>query len=466
MISVKEFAANQAVKQLVPIVSHMFDKDIGRLITVAHKLAPTEFTRSVLESADKMWREQSPNMEVIKRIVRQSNSHCLSQLVADFGVKHHWFGDKRREEMYSKEGIVVPFTYLISPTMRCNLRCVGCYAGEYSMKDDLEYEVIDRILTEGKELGVYLVVIVGGEPFIRQDMWDIYQKHSDIFFIVFTNGTLIDEEAANHLRELGNVAPMLSIEGYEEETDGRRGKGVFHKVLQAMDNLREEGVVFGFSSMITRKNVNTIISDEFNDMLIEKGCAMGWHFLYIPVGRNPDVSLMPTVEQRELLRNRGAFYIRTNKPLFVIDFWNDAPYVGGCIAGGRHFFHINSHGDAEPCIFVHFAADNVKQKSLREILTSPYFNAIKSRQPYSDNLLRPCMIIDHPHVLRDIYAEILPYTTCPESESLVTTLCGSLDSYASEAAQVLDASWENDPAPRALASNWFWRHSYPHKYRE
>jgi hypothetical protein len=130
--------------------------------------------------------------------------------------------------------------------------------------------------------------------------------------------------------------------------------------------------------------------------------------------------------------------------MLVCDFWNDAPYVGGCIAGGRYYFHINAHGDVEPCIFVHFAIDNIKDKSLWEALRSPFFEAIRSRQPYHHNLLRPCMIIDHPNVLRELCAECHPQPTHPGSESVVTSLCGALDQYASGITEFLDPPWQRD----------------------
>jgi len=359
-------------------------------------------------------------------------------------------GNMIREQLRS-QGLAAPQAYLISPTMRCNLRCPGCYAANYSQKDDLELEVIDRTLTEGEGLGMFWVTILGGEPFVRRDMWEIYKRHEDVFFQVFTNGTLVDKEATRKLAELGNVGVIFSLEGFEEETDARRGKGVFQKVMQGMDNLREAGVPFGFSVMVTRRNVDTIISDEFNDMLVGKGCFVGWHFLYIPVGRDPDISLMPTAEQRELMRRRGAQRIRNEKPIFIFDFWNDAPHVGGCIAGGFHYFHINSRGDVEPCIFVHLAVDNIKQTSLKEAIESPYFRAIRARQPYSDNLLRPCMIIDHPHVLRGICTECQPHPTDGPICGLVTSLAGDLDRYSHEAAAILDPVWEREFASRRPA---------------
>ena len=427
----------------MPLVGRMSDKDLGRLLFLARKLAPTDFTRSFMDTLNQMSEEQHPTMEMIKRMIRQTSPHVRERLVNSLLVKELMQGNVIRERIRS-EGLAAPQTYLISPTMRCNLHCPGCYASGYSRKDDLEFEVIDRILAEGKDLGVFWVTILGGEPFVRQDMWEIYKRHNDVFFQVYTNGTLIDKKAARKLAELGNVLVNFSLEGFEEETDARRGKGVFQKIMQGMDNLREVGAPFGFSSMVTRQNMETIISDEFNDMLIEKGCLIGWHFLYIPVGVHPDTSLMPTAEQRELMRQRGAQRIRNEKPIFVIDFWNDAPYVGGCIAGGRSYFHINARGDVEPCIFVHLAADNIKQKSLKDAINSPYFKAIRTRQPYSDNLLRPCMIIDHPHVLRGLCVESRPYPTDGPVCELVTTLASDLDRYSDEVAKILDTVWEKE----------------------
>jgi len=222
--------------------------------------------------------------------------------------------------------------------------------------------------------------------------------------------------------------------------------------MQGMDNLREVGAPFGFSSMVTRHNVDTIVSDEFNDMLLEKGCLIGWHFLYIPVGLNPDTDLMPTAAQREQMRRQGARRLRDEKPIFVIDFWNDAPYAGGCIAGGRNYFHINSRGDVEPCIFVHLATDNIHNKSLKEVINSPYFRGLRARQPYSDNLLRPCMIIDHTHVLREVCNEYHPYSTDGPLCGLITSpMSDALDKYSQEVAKIMDPVWEQEFAAQHFA---------------
>jgi len=237
--------------------------------------------------------------------------------------------------------------------MRCNLRCIGCYAGDYSKKDDLPFEYVDKIITEAKEMGTYFYVITGGEAFVRDDMLDIYKKHNDAAFMVYTNGTFIDRDMAFKLQELGNVAPAISVEGFKKETDERRGKGVWEKVIQAMDNCKEARLVYGFSITPTKYNTEIVYSDKLMKLLTEeKGCAFGWYFTYIPIGRKPDVSLMQTPEQR-LYGWRRVNYLRSKYPVFIGDFWNDGMHVNGCIAGGRQYLHINVKGDYEPCVFTH-----------------------------------------------------------------------------------------------------------------
>ena len=443
-MAIKEFVVKQMVKRTLPLVGEMSGKNLGRFLSMARRLAPNEFAKSFMDALIKLREEKHPIIELLRRVINQSNPHARERLMNSLLIKHLWYGGVRRNEVRS-QGLHVPGVILISPTMHCNLRCSGCYAASYSNKDDLEFDVIDRVLSEMEELGIFWATILGGEPFIRRDMWGIYEKHNDIFFQVYTNGTLVNKEAARKLASLGNMLIIFSLEGFEEETDARRGKGVFRKVMQGMDNLREVGVPFGFSVMLTRQNADTIISDKFNDMLVEKGCLIGWHFLYIPVGPDVDTSLMPTAEQRELMRVRGPRRIRNEKPIFTIDFWNDAPHMGGCIACARFFLHINAHGDVEPCIFMHLATDNIHDKSLREVIDSPFFRAFRARQPYGKNLLRPCTMIDHPQVLREICNECHPHSTDGPVCGLITSpVSDALDKYSQEAAKILDPVWERE----------------------
>ena len=317
---------------------------------------------------------------------------------------------KAQAAFMEKHGVKPLDLIVISPSMRCNLHCYGCYAGEYSKADDLPPDILRRVLAEAKDMGVHLAVISGGEPFLSEDVLRLWEDNRDLSFIVYTNGTLIGGPMAKRLAKMSNVYPAISVEGFESETDERRGKGTFARVLEAMDNLRREGVLFGFSATATRSNNQLVSSPEFVDFFVARGCMMGWYFNYMPVGRAPDLSLMPTPEQR-IARWRRIRELRRVKPILLADFWCDGALAGGCIAGGRSYLHVTCNGDVEPAVFVHFAADKAREKSLADILKSPLFRAIRSRQPYSENLLRPCMIIDHPEVLRTVVAEAEAHPT-------------------------------------------------------
>ncbi|MDD5748605.1 MAG: radical SAM protein [Actinomycetota bacterium] len=351
-------------------------------------------------------------------------------------------GERKRGKFKEAIGFAPPVLIVISPTMRCNLSCYGCYAGKYSRKNDLGLGTLERLIAEAEEMGIYFMVISGGEPFILGDEFlDILGRHPSILFQIYTNGTLIDEHTARKLSEIGNAYPCISVEGFEKETDERRGKGTFEKIMKAMDTLRENGDLFGFSATATRQNNELIVSERFIDFYRKKGCVIGWYFHYVPVGKEPGIELMPTPEQR-IFRREELIKRRAKHDILLADFWNDGPMVGGCIAGGRSYLHINSNGEVEPCVFAHFAVDNVKDKSLTQILRSPFFTEIRKRQPYSENLLRPCMIIDSPEVLREVVTICGAHPTHPGAEAVIEDLAGELDEYSSEYKVLADELWK------------------------
>ena len=298
----------------------------------------------------------------------------------------------------------------------------------------MDIATLQRIVDQANEMGVYLITILGGEPFFREDLLDFYAANSDVYFHIYTNGTLLDDATLDQLAALGNVAPMLSIEGGRELTDARRGPGVFDQLMRAMDGLRERGMVFGYSATVTRHNWQTLVSDEFVDLMVEKGAMICWNFLYMPVGVDPDMSLMLTPTERNEFR-LGIERVRNTKALFPVDFWGDAPWVKGCIAG-KHYIHINNEGWVEPCIFTHFATDNVHDVSLKEAFSSPFFQEIRRRQPFNHNLLMPCMLIDNPQHSREIIAQTGAHPTHHGAETLITQLQADLDDYASEVDRV------------------------------
>ena len=384
-----------------------------------------EFMKTALLLSKRDLKQKSP-------AVRRAVMGTLTKLL----VK----GDGRREKFKAETGFPAPILLVISPTMRCNMSCYGCYAGKYESQADLGLDTFERILCEAEEMGVYFAVISGGEPLILgDDLWDVIERHPSIMFQVYTNGTLIDRDTARRLARIGNAYPCISVEGFEEETDARRGAGTFEKVIRAMEYLREEGVFFGFSATATRDNNELIVSERFVDYYREKGCVVGWYFHYVPVGREPGVELMPTPEQR-IFRREEMVKRRASRDILLADFWNDGPLVGGCLAGGR-YLHINSNGDAEPCVFAHFAVDNVKDKSLKEILQSPLFTEIRKRQPYDENLFRPCMIIDLPEVLRDVVIVCGARPTHHGAEVVIGEFADDISDYSDAYREMADSMW-------------------------
>jgi MoaA/NifB/PqqE/SkfB family radical SAM enzyme len=257
---------------------------------------------------------------------------------------------------------------------------------------------------------------------------------------------LIDRETAQEFADIGNLTFAISIEGFEDETDARRGKGVFKKVMQAMDNLREAGVVFGFSATYNRENTNTIGSDEFIDLMIDKGCIFGWLFTYVPVGGEADLEYMATPEQRAYMYETVNRW-RSEKPIFIADFWNDGAATGGCIAGGRCYFHINATGEVEPCAFIHYANMNIKDTTLLEALKSPLFKAYQESIPFNENPLRPCPMIDNPEKLQRIVEETGAYPT-QVNNLTAAALCQPLHGYAKAWGEVADGIWEKNSAKK------------------
>ncbi|MDK2928358.1 MAG: hypothetical protein PWR31_2049 [Bacillota bacterium] len=433
---VKKVAAELALDQAVKYLGRDPERNLPRILSFAEKVAPDEGQK---ENVRKLRARMEGDPGVLRQVQRLcSNPRMLKKFINNWVLNAMLLGGPRRNALSRRLGIHIPSLILIDPTSACNLRCRGCWAGEYKQTDRLEPELLDRVFTEAEELGIYWIVFSGGEPFAYRELLDVVARHPKLGFMAYTNGTLIDEKAADRLAELGNFSPAFSLEGWREDTDDRRGAGVFDQVMAAMDRLRARGVFFGASLTVTRHNVETLFSDEFMDFLVDKGAVYAWSFHYIPIGRGPDLSLMITPEQRAWLVRRVA-EIRTTKPILVADFWNDGHFTDGCIAGGRMYFHINAAGEVEPCAFVHFATDNIRAKSLKEVLASPLFKAYQKRQPFHKNHYAPCPIIDAPAALRAIVAESGAHPTHPGAADVLTgTTAAFLDERSDQWLRVAD----------------------------
>lgn len=347
----------------------------------------------------------------------------------------------KREELHCN----IPWVILLDPTSACNLKCKGCWAAEYGHSSNLSLDDMRKLVSEAKELGTHFFMFTGGEPLVRKDdILTLVSENRDCIFLCYTNGTLIDDKFCEDMKKAGNLTLALSIEGTRETTDARRGEGTYDKVMEAMRLLRRHKCLFGTSVCYTSQNYKAVTSDEFYDTEIENGAKFAWYFHYMPVGTDADTSLLLTPEQREYVYRaiREKRNSKTGKPIFTVDFQNDGEFVGGCIAGGRNYFHVNSEGDVEPCVFIHYSDCNIKEKSVYECLTSPLFNEYYKGQPFNDNMLRPCPMLENPQALVDIVNKTGAKSTnlnCPES---VEELCAKCTAYAENWAPAAKRIWE------------------------
>jgi MoaA/NifB/PqqE/SkfB family radical SAM enzyme len=338
-----------------------------------------------------------------------------------------------KARFHARFGCNPPDFLVISPGRACNLRCEGCYANAAGGGDSLPFETLERIVEEARTgWGSRFFVISGGEPFAYRrkglGLIDLAERHPDCYFISYTNGTLIDDATAARMAALGNLSPALSIEGGRERTDARRGEGVYDAVLAAARRLRREGVAFGLSLTATSENAAEVLADDVFELFFDElGALYAWVFHYMPMGRAPSLALMPSAEQRVALW-RQLWHLVRDRRYFIADFWNSGTVTNGCIAGGRPggYFHVDWSGNACPCVFVPYAAANVKEVfaaggSLDDVWSAAFFREIRAWQrangyrehgeacpSETGNWLAPCLIRDHHAEFREIVAQTGP----------------------------------------------------------
>lgn len=450
--------------------------------------------KNAVEAVRKAAKNDHPYLELARLLVQKRLSEIPRKRLVDTFFVPWIFTDKVKiREVLEKEGFESPWFIVISPLKYCDLSCPGCYANADRGKTYLSYELLVKIIEDAKKAGIRFITISGGEPFIYEDkgrgknILDLFREFPDIYFQVYTNGTsLIDlplaeeelkekiddgDEKANAslkrirrvarrnkriygqeniaplLAQTGNVAPAISQEGFEKETDARRGEGMYLLIKNARRNLTSHGVLHGFSITYTRDNAEILTSEKLMDDLIEQDASFGWYFVYIPKGRDPDVELMATPEQRAYLRD-FVWEMRNTKPIFIGDFWNDGPWVGGCIAGARKYFHIRADGKITPCVFADFSIGHIEKdfykqgKSLKDVIQHPAFRYIRRRQLDIENKCTPCCIIDNPTILRDVVKKFNLEPALPgEEEILQGRTAKFLDWYSTEMRRITQDFW-------------------------
>lgn len=450
-------AARAAFGKAIDLALKHVEKDrengLLQLVDLTEKFMGNNFPAESYVGARNLIRDpESKWMQYVNRALDEIHPNVIKQTALNLGFEAAFHGTKTIRAMRETHQCNIPWLILMDPTSACNLHCVGCWAAEYGHKLNLSLEEMDRIIQEGNELGIYYYMYTGGEPLVRKkDLIKLCEMHPDNAFVAFTNGTLVDQEFCDELKRVGNLYLAISLEGFEDTNDARRGEGVFDKVMHAMDLLKKNGCLFGTSIAYTKNNIELVTSDEFVDMELEKGVQFTMYFHLMPVGMDASPELMPTMEQRVYMhdRLREIRNMTDGKGFFCFDFQNDGEYVGGCIAGGRNYFHINANGDAEPCVFIHYSNANIRDHSLLEILQSPLFMAYHNNQPFNDNMLRPCPMLENPEILPRLVKESGAKSTDLQSPESPEHLCAKCQEYAKNWKPIADHLWEETQEAKA-----------------
>ena len=447
-MGIKQTLSKAALSTAMDYISGDPEKNLTRLLGFLENLGwdknQAAVFREVLSDPENVW------YRYLMNLWRDVDNDVLKTTFCNFGLNASFFGYKEQERNAEKYGCNIPWAILLDPTSACNLHCTGCWAAEYGDKLNLTYEEMDSIIRQANDLGCYFFLYTGGEPLVRKkDIIRLCEAHPDCQFTAFTNATLIDEAFAGEMLRVKNFIPAISLEGDEASTDSRRGKGTYQKVRRAMELLHQKKLPYGISSCYTSVNYDSITSEEYYDSLIEMGAYFIWYFHYMPVGNDAAPELLPNPEQREAVYHRIR-HLRATKPLFAMDFQNDAEYVGGCIAGGKRYLHINANGDVDPCVFIHYSNANIRECTLLEALQSPIFMAYHDNMPFNDNMLRPCPMLENPERLRKMVADCGAHSTDPMSPETVEHLCSKCDQYAAHWAPEAEKLWEKSQAKKNL----------------
>lgn len=357
--------------------------------------------------------KNSPALEWQRRVYTR-HQNCWKRMLKNIFIYRLIVGGIKRLRLQRK-GLSVPSTLSISPNTPgngCNLECSHCFARAYS-EAKLPFEIFHRVVQEQEELGLYVVLVVGGEPFMYDRLLEIFRRFPRTTFMVSTNGTLLTQEKIDQLILLSNAYPIFGLEGFQKETDAIRGPGVFSKVMVAMKQCKDSKLPYAATVTVTKSNFKTVTSDAFLEMLVELECLSVNYSTYVPIGDDAYPELVIGQVQSIKLAQLCS-YIKDHFPIFPTVGLNGIG-VGRCWAA-REVIHITASGDVEPCPFVKWAAGNIKTKSILEIANSKFFKGVRGLTKTSDPSLVPCQAF-HSQFLQDVFGKLGAHpTTKPRKE--------------------------------------------------
>ncbi len=337
--------------------------------------------------------------EILKNAIHISLKNPKESLFLLKFSKHAQKASKIREK-YDKKGQNIPVFLIASITSSCNLHCAGCYSrANDACNDDaplnqLSDEEWEDIFNQAKDIGISFIVLAGGEPMLRRDVLVKASNYPEILFPIFTNGTMINEDYLKLIDDNRNLVPILSIEGDEKITDSRRGSGVYNLLIKSMELMKNKNIIFGASLTFTKGNINKVLSNETVSRLHDFGCRVIFFIEYVPVNEKT-MNLAPGDSEREILLKELNRLRREYRDMIFLSFPGDEKDSGGCLAAGRGFFHINSHGGAEPCPASPYSDINVKDTSILEALNSKLFTSLRDGGLLVDEHEGGCVLFEH-----------------------------------------------------------------------
>jgi len=438
--TIKQSIQSRTILKAMTYLENNPEENIPKLMNLMDRVSPEGWFTGQRDSFRKAIEEKNNWYDLILRVY-EIDGGIRKRSLQNFIINATLDGGVKQKTLSEKYNCNIPWAILMDPTAACNMRCKGCWASEYGNHMNLKYDVMDSIIQQGKQLGTYIYLFTGGEPLLRKgEIIHLCEKHPDCMFMAFTNGTLIDDDLCKEMLRVQNFLVAISMEGFEQANDARRGQGTYQKIKDKMEMLKAYRIPFGISTCYTSQNIDDVSSEEYFDMMIESGAFFVWFFHYMPVGGDADIRLLPSPEQREKMYVNIQKYRRT-KPIFTIDFQNDGKYAGGCIAGGRKYLHINANGDIEPCAFIHYSDSNIHETSLLEAYRKPLFMAYHDRQPFNKNMFKPCPMLENPECIEEIIGETPVVNTETVHPETVTQLCDKTRAYAAAWSDTAERLW-------------------------
>ncbi len=336
---------------------------------------------------------------ILKDAMRATLKNRKESLFLIKFARHAKKANKIRQK-YSDNGQNIPAFLIASITSSCNLHCTGCYSRAndacsdevpHSQLSDDEWE---DIFKQAKDIGISFIVLAGGEPMMREDVILKASKYPEILFPIFTNGTMLNDDYLKLLDNHRNLVPILSIEGNEEVTDLRRGKGVYNQLVNSMKTMKSKNIIFGASLTFTKRNLSSLLSKDYIDNLHDLGCKVIFFIEYVPMSKDT-TDLAPGDSEREILFTKIDSLRQEYEDMLFMSFPGDEKMSDGCLAAGRGFFHINSHGGAEPCPASPYSDINVKDTSLLDALDSNLFKSLRDGGILIDDHEGGCVLFEH-----------------------------------------------------------------------